>query len=59
MMSPDVVAAQAWTAAQAGRDSVVHGLHHRALVATVSHLPMPLRRAFSRQLLARVNAEVR
>jgi len=56
MMSPATVAQQAYAAAIEGRPAVIHGLHHRAMAAVLSHLPLPLRRRAVYTLMTRMES---
>jgi hypothetical protein len=50
MMSPEIVARQAYEAVMAGRPSIVHGRHNRALAVILLHAPLGVRRALSNSL---------
>jgi hypothetical protein len=52
LMSPDVVARQAYTACEQGKRAHVPGWHHKLIAAVAAHSPQPVRNRFADRLAA-------
>jgi len=50
LMRPETVARQAYQAVMSGQRSIVHGWHHKALAATMMHMPFGIRRQLAIRL---------
>src|SRR5271156_6813307 len=57
LMSPDIVARQAYDAVMAGRRCVVHGRHHQAMAALLQHCPLSLRRSLAVRFVGSIQSD--